>query len=161
MPVRNAFTLIEVTITLCILSVLSAIAMPWAGKLLDRVRVRAAVVEVESLFAAARHIAISRAATATVDIDTADRVLSVSVGNDTVRTARVGADHDVSLIGARDSLDHFRMDSSIVVAGKTADRLHDGNTLAEEAGSIICPPIPMRSSSRLYLLVCPTPSDNL
>ncbi|HST07019.1 MAG TPA: type II secretion system protein [Gemmatimonadaceae bacterium] len=101
MRVRNAFTLIEVTITLSILSVLSAIAMPWAGKLLDKVRVRAAVVEVESLFAAARHIAIARAAPATVDIDTANRVLRVSVGNDTVRTAKVGADHDVTIGATR------------------------------------------------------------
>jgi prepilin-type N-terminal cleavage/methylation domain-containing protein len=97
--VRKAFTLVEVTITLCILSVLSAIAMPWAGKLLDRVRVRSAVVEIESLFAAARHIAIARGAPATVDIDTANRVLRVSIGTDTVRSAKVGADHDV-MIGA-------------------------------------------------------------
>ena len=101
MPVRNGFTLIEVTITLCILSVLSAIAMPWAGKLLDRVRVRAAVVEIEALFGAARHIAIARAAPATVDIDTANRVLRVSVGNDTVRTAKVGSDHDVTIGATR------------------------------------------------------------
>ena len=34
---RHAFTIIELTVTLCILSILSAIAIPWAGSILDRV----------------------------------------------------------------------------------------------------------------------------
>jgi prepilin-type N-terminal cleavage/methylation domain-containing protein len=100
-PVRRAFTIIEVTVTLCILSVLSAIAMPWAGKLLDRVHVRGAVVEIESVFSSARHIAIARSAQATVEIDTVARAIYVSVGKDTLRERQIGADHDVRLSATR------------------------------------------------------------
>lgn len=98
---RLAFTLIELTITLSIIAVLSAIAMPWAGNLLDRVHVRGAVLEIESGFAVARHIAIARSALATVDIDTAAGVMRVSVSGDTLRTIRVGTDHQVKLAATR------------------------------------------------------------
>jgi prepilin-type N-terminal cleavage/methylation domain-containing protein len=99
--VRHAFTIIELTVTICILSILSAIAIPWAGGVLDRVKVRSAAIEIESLFSAARHIAIARAARATVDVDTIERSINVSVGNDTVRTRDVGSAHDVLLSATR------------------------------------------------------------
>ncbi len=98
---RRAFTIIEATVTLCILSILLAIAIPWAGRVLDGVRVYAAAVEIESMFSAARHIAIARAAQATVEIDTVARSISVSVGGDTVRKREIGAAHDVSLSASR------------------------------------------------------------
>jgi prepilin-type N-terminal cleavage/methylation domain-containing protein len=99
--VRHAFTIIELTVTLCILSILSAITIPWAGKVLDRVRVRSAAVEIESLFSAARHIAIARAAQATVEIDPTAQSINVSVGSDTVRKRDIGAAHDVRLTSSR------------------------------------------------------------
>ena len=98
---RRAFTIIELTVTLCILSILSAIAIPWAGRMLDSVRVRSAGVEIESLFSAARHIAIARAAQATVDIDTAAQSMSVSVEGDIVRRRDIGAAHDVRISANR------------------------------------------------------------
>lgn len=98
---RHAFTIIELTVTLCILSILSAIAIPWAGKVLDRVKVRSAAVEIESLFSAARHIAIARAAQATVEIDPVAQSINVSVGSDTVRKRNIGAAHDVLLSASR------------------------------------------------------------
>jgi prepilin-type N-terminal cleavage/methylation domain-containing protein len=98
---RHAFTIVELLVTICILAVLSAIAVPWAGNLLDRVRVRGAVVEVESLFSAARHIAIARSAQAAVDIDTVEQSISVSVGPDTLRRGKIGADHGVQLSASR------------------------------------------------------------
>ena len=98
---RHAFTIIELTVTVCILSILSAIAIPWAGQVLDRVKVRSAAVEIESLFSAARHIAIARAAQATVEIDPAAQSISVSVGGDTVRKRDIGAAHDVRLSSTR------------------------------------------------------------
>lgn len=99
--VRAAYTVVELTITLSIIAVLSAIAMPWAGNLLDRVRVRGAVLEIESGFAAARHVAIARSALTTVNLDTVGGVMKVSVGDDTVRTIRVATDHDVKLAATR------------------------------------------------------------
>jgi len=98
---RHAFTIIELTVTLCILSILSAIAIPWAGSILDKVQVMSAAVEIESLFSAARHIAIARAAHATVDIDTIARSINVSVGSDTVRKREIGTAHGVQLSATR------------------------------------------------------------
>jgi prepilin-type N-terminal cleavage/methylation domain-containing protein len=98
---RHAFTIVELTVTICILGVLSAIAMPWAGELLDRVRVRGAVVEIESTFSGARHIAIARSAQTTVDIDTVTQTIYVSVGVDTLRKRELGADHGVRLSASR------------------------------------------------------------
>ena len=98
---RRAFTVIELTITLCILSILSAITIPWAGRVLDRVKVRSAAVEIESLFSAARHIAIAHAALATVEIDPVAESITVSIGSDTVRERRIGAAHGVLLSASR------------------------------------------------------------
>ena len=98
---RHAFTIIELTVTLCILSILSAIAIPWAGSILDRVQVMSAAVEIESLFSAARHIAIARAAQATVEIDPAAQSINISVGSDTVRTRKIGVAHDVQISATR------------------------------------------------------------
>ena len=101
---RDAFTISEITVSLCLLSVLSAIAVPWAGKLLDRVHVRGATLEIESVFSTARHIAIARAAHTAVDIDTASRTMYVSVGGETVRKREIGAEHGVSLSSTREQM---------------------------------------------------------
>ncbi|MGH7603239.1 MAG: GspH/FimT family pseudopilin [Gemmatimonadaceae bacterium] len=98
---RSAFTLIELSVTLCILGILSAIAIPRAATFLDRIRVDGAVTEIESLFGSARHIAIARAGPTTVQIDTAGRAIYVSSGADTLRRAEVGVEHDVHLSTTR------------------------------------------------------------
>ena len=98
---RPAFTIVELIVTICILGVLSAVAVPWAGDLLDRARVRGAVVEIESLFSGARHIAIARSTQATIDIDTVAQRIRVSVGVDTLRRGEIGADHGVQLSASR------------------------------------------------------------
>jgi len=72
-----------------------------AGKLLDRVRVRGAVVEVQSLFSAARHIAIARSSQATVEVDTVAQTIYVTVGADTLRKREIGAQHGVRLSASR------------------------------------------------------------
>jgi prepilin-type N-terminal cleavage/methylation domain-containing protein len=101
---RDGFTITEITVTLCVLSVLSAIAVPWAGKLLDRVHVRGATIEVESVFSAARHIAIARSAHTAVDIDTTSRTMYVSVAGETVRKREIGTDHGVTLSSSREQM---------------------------------------------------------
>jgi prepilin-type N-terminal cleavage/methylation domain-containing protein len=103
---RYAFTLIEITVTLCILSILSAIAIPRAGRLLDSIHVRGATIEIESLFSAARHIAIARGAQTTVEIDTAARAIYVSTGGARLRNAKIGADHDVRLSATRAAMSY-------------------------------------------------------
>jgi len=98
---RHAFTIVELTVTICILGVISAIAMPSVGKLLDSIHVRGAVLEIESLFSGARHIAIARSAQTTVDIDTVDQAIYVSVGVDTLRKREIGKNHGVRLSATR------------------------------------------------------------
>ena len=98
---RRGSTIVELAVTLGILSILSAIAIPWMGEILDRVKVRSAAVEIESLFSAARHIAIARATQATVDIDPVAQSINVSVGSDTVRQRKIGAAHDVQISATR------------------------------------------------------------
>jgi prepilin-type N-terminal cleavage/methylation domain-containing protein len=92
---RSAFTLIEITVSLCILSILSAIAVPRAGSFLDAMRVRGAVMEIESLLSTARHLAIARGAQITVEIDSTRTTIAVSAGEDTLRKAEIGLEHDV------------------------------------------------------------------
>ena len=103
---RHAFTLIELTVTLCILSIVSAIAIPRAGRFLDSVRVRGATLEIESLFSTARHIAIARGAQTMVEIDTAARAIYVNAGGARLRDAKIGADHDVQLSATRSSMSY-------------------------------------------------------
>src|ERR1700730_11228713 len=88
-------------VTVCILCVISAIAMPLARKLLDSVRVRGAVVEIQSLFSAARHIAIARSSQATVEVDTVAQAIYVTLGVDTLRKRDIGAEHGVRLSASR------------------------------------------------------------
>ena len=98
---RPAFTIFELTLTLCILSILSAIALPRVGGLLDSIHVRGAATEIESLFSTARHLAIARGALSTVEVDPAKGVMYVSVGEDTVRTLDLRTTHDVLLTATR------------------------------------------------------------
>jgi len=103
---RHGFTFIEVTVTLCILSILSAIAIPRAGQFLDGIHVRGAVIEIESLFSTARHTAIARGVPTAVEIDTAARAIYVSAGGARLRNANIGADHDVRLSATRSGMSY-------------------------------------------------------
>ena len=96
----------EITVTLCILGVLTAIAMPQTAKLIDRIQVRGAVNDIESAFSGARHIAIARSAQSTVEIDTAAREIHVSVNGDIVRTRKIGAEHGVQISASRDRMSY-------------------------------------------------------
>jgi prepilin-type N-terminal cleavage/methylation domain-containing protein len=98
---RHAFTIVEITVAMCILSILSAIAMPRAAKLLDRIRVQGAVMDIASLFSSARHIAIAHSTQATVEIDAAAQTLYVIVGTDTLRKRDIGKEHGVQLTATR------------------------------------------------------------
>jgi len=75
--------------------------MPQAAILLDRIRVRGAVADIEAVFSSARHIAITRSTQSTVDVDTLARTLFVSVGADTVRRRDVGSEHGVRISASR------------------------------------------------------------
>jgi Tfp pilus assembly protein FimT len=86
---------------MCIIGLLTAIAMPQAAKLLDRMRVRGAAMDIEAMFSSGRHIAIARSAQSSVDIDTAARTMYLSVGADTLRKRDIGAEHGVQISATR------------------------------------------------------------
>ncbi len=98
---RAAFTLIELTITLGIASILSAIAFPRVGRVIDSIKVNGAVTEISSLFNTARHAAIARSIRTTVEIDTARRIVSVLAGEETIRKREIGQVHDVTIASTR------------------------------------------------------------
>ncbi len=98
---HRAFTIIEVAITLCILSILSAIALPRAGAFLDSIHVRGAVTEIESMFSSARHLAIARGERAMVEVNSATGTVTVSVDGVAERSRNVGMSHGVSLTATR------------------------------------------------------------
>jgi len=98
---RRAFTLFEIAITLSVLAILFAAVIPRVSGLLDSIHVRGAALEIQSLFAAARHTAIARSSLTSVDVDPAREIISVSVGGDTNRVHNVGQDHGVQLSATR------------------------------------------------------------
>ena len=101
---RTGFTIIETTIVLAITAALLAITLPRAARFVDRMEVRGAVSEIESLFSLARHVAIARGTQVTLDIDPANRVLSVWAGGELVRTREVGLAHGVQVTSNRPSV---------------------------------------------------------
>ncbi|HEX2693542.1 MAG TPA: GspH/FimT family pseudopilin [Gemmatimonadaceae bacterium] len=98
---RYGLTLVELAVTLCILSILSATALPAAGRFLDSMEVRGAVMEIESLFSTARHLAIARGGQVAVDIDSVRATVVVSASGDTLRKAYIGIEHAVRLAVTR------------------------------------------------------------
>ncbi|HEX2721573.1 MAG TPA: GspH/FimT family pseudopilin [Gemmatimonadaceae bacterium] len=100
----HGFTIIEVTIVIAVASVLFAILLPRAWSFVDRIEVRGAVTEIESMFSLARHVAIARGRQATLDIEVANRSLSIRAGPDLVERREVGAAHGVSMSSNRSSI---------------------------------------------------------
>jgi prepilin-type N-terminal cleavage/methylation domain-containing protein len=98
---RAAFTLIELAIVLCIISILSAVAFPKVGRLLDSIHVSGAVREIATLFNTARHVAIARSSRTSVEIDATRQTIHVVQDGDTIRTREIGLAHDVTLEATR------------------------------------------------------------
>ena len=100
---RRGTTIIELTLSLSIISILSAIAYPRIGRLMDGIHVRGTVTEIHSLFTAARHHAITRSERITVQIDTARGSIAVLAGTDTIRARGFSDTHGVTLAANRAS----------------------------------------------------------
>jgi prepilin-type N-terminal cleavage/methylation domain-containing protein len=103
--VRNGFTIIETVIAICLISILTAIATPGFARVIDAIEVRAAAMEVETSFSAARHLAIARGAQAFVEIDPVLSTVSVRIGTDTVRKREL-AQHHVDIQTTRASMSY-------------------------------------------------------
>ena len=84
---KAGFTIIETTITLTVIAILSAIVLPKASGFIDSIEVRGAVTEAEALFSTARHVAIARGAQTTLEINAGRGEMSLRVGRDTLQLA--------------------------------------------------------------------------
>jgi prepilin-type N-terminal cleavage/methylation domain-containing protein len=98
------FTLIETTVVLSVIAILSAIVVPKASGFIDRIEVRGAVTEAEALFSTARHVAIARGTQATLDIDAGKGVLFLRVGTDTLQRRELQRAHGVAIRTTRVSI---------------------------------------------------------
>ena len=98
---KHGFTIVETTITLAIIGLLSAIALPRASGFLDAIRVRGAVTEIEALFSTARHVAIARAAQTSLEIDPARGAIIVRTGPDTLEKRELRESEGVTLLATR------------------------------------------------------------
>lgn len=101
---RRAFTIIEMTVVLALASALFAIALPNAWLFIDRIEVRGAVTEIESMFSLARHVAIARGSQVTLDIDPMRGTISLRSGTDLIRSREVGSAHRVTLATNRTAI---------------------------------------------------------
>ena len=97
-------TIIELTVVLVVISVLCALTLPRAGGFIDRIEVRGAVTEIESLFSLARHVAIAHGAQSVLDIDTSTGLFSIRVGAERIQSRKVGAAHGVTISSPRTSM---------------------------------------------------------
>lgn len=102
--IKRGMTIIETTVVLTVIAVLSAIVVPKASSFIDGIEVRGAVTEIEALFSTARHIAIARGAQAVLDIDVSRGVISLRTGADTVQRRELERAHGVALRTTRASI---------------------------------------------------------
>ncbi|MBC8089894.1 MAG: GspH/FimT family pseudopilin [Phycisphaerae bacterium] len=101
---RTGATLVEQTVILAVLGVLSALAFRGISALLDDLAVRSAAREVRDVFSSAREHAVASGARTAVQIDPTAAVLTAHAGADTVTTRPVGQLHGVLVQSSRDSM---------------------------------------------------------
>lgn len=101
---RRGFNLIEITMVLAVIAVLSAITLPRAAGFIDRIKVRGAVTEIVAMFSTARHAAIARGAQTTLDIDLGRGAMVLHVGPDTLQSREIATAHGVEITSNRTSL---------------------------------------------------------
>jgi Tfp pilus assembly protein FimT len=97
MRARHGFTIVETSLVIALSSALAAISLPRAWSFIDRIEVRGAVTEIESMFSLARHTAIARGSQVSLEIDAARNIVSIRSGSEILRAREVGLAHGVSL----------------------------------------------------------------
>ena len=101
MRARQGFTIVETTLVIALSSALAAISLPRAWSFIDRIEVRGAVTEVESMFSLARHTAIARGSQVSLDLDAARNIVSIRSGTEILRVREIGLAHGVLLSANR------------------------------------------------------------
>ena len=101
---RRAHTLIELAITLALVALIAAIAVPSLAGVTERWRLRAAAADVVNALVFAREAALARGTPATFVIDAARGEVRVTCGTDTLARRAVAALHGVTLAASGDSV---------------------------------------------------------
>jgi len=101
---RHAHTLIELTITLALVSLVAAIATPSLVGTTERWRLRAAAADIVNALVLTRELALARGTTATFVVDVARGEVRVTSGTDTIAHRAVAALHGVTLAASGDSV---------------------------------------------------------
>jgi Tfp pilus assembly protein FimT len=101
--VRRGATLPELMIVVLLITVLCSLVFPLVHRARDRSAAFSAAVEVRSLLAKARHLAVARRATTAVRFGT-DHSVTVFTGRDTLVRRDLAGTHGVTLAASRDSI---------------------------------------------------------
>lgn len=101
---RRAHTLPELALTLALLAIVAATAVPSLAAITARWQVRAAVADLVNALVLTREAALARGAVATFVVDAARGEVTVTCAGDTVARRAVGAVHGVTLAASSDSV---------------------------------------------------------
>jgi prepilin-type N-terminal cleavage/methylation domain-containing protein len=101
---RAGHTLVELSLVLTIIGLVSLIAVHEATLYLDRVAVRSAVAEAAALVARARDEALAQRAVVSLRIDTVEATVALSARGERLTQHALGHLHGVRLSTSRDSI---------------------------------------------------------
>jgi len=101
---RRAHTLPELVLTLALLAIVAATAVPSLAATTARWQVRAAVADLVNALVLTREAALARGALATFVVDAARGGVTVTCAGDTVARRAVGAQHGVRIFASSDSV---------------------------------------------------------
>lgn len=101
---RRAHTLIELAITLALVSLVTAIAVPSLRGVTERWRLRAAAADIVNALVLTREAALARGTTATFVIDSPHGEVRVTCGTDTLVRRAISTLHGVSVVASGDSV---------------------------------------------------------
>jgi prepilin-type N-terminal cleavage/methylation domain-containing protein len=101
---RAGHTLVELSLVLTIIGLVSMIAVHEATLYLDRVAVRSAVAEAAALVARARDEALAQRAIVSLRIDTVAATVGLSARGESLTLHALGHAHGVHLSTSRDSI---------------------------------------------------------
>lgn len=101
---RRAHTLPELALTLALLAIVAATAVPSLVATTARWQVRAAVADLVNALVLTREAALARGAVASFVVDAARGEVTVTCAGDTIARRAVGALHGVTLAASSDSV---------------------------------------------------------
>ncbi len=97
---RPAYSLIELLVVLVLVGLLSSLALPRLGGMVDRAAVRGAVAELTAILAGARQVALLRSSVTDVVFDSAAGTVTVAADGDSL-LSRTFAELGVRLVATQ------------------------------------------------------------